>query len=130
MGSVNETEVLRVMATTRDPQVSVDICLAMIDVAPKVLSDVMGVAYVNPIGYPELMGGSSSPNVLKNVILGGGFGFILSVALVLLLDFLNNTVTDGESLVNKFGVPVLGEIPVYDVSGNNETAEREVNANA
>ena len=84
MGSVNETEVLRVIATTRDPQVSVDICLAMIDVAPKVLSDVMGVAYVNPIGYPELMGGSSSPNVLKNVILGGGFGFILSVALVLL----------------------------------------------
>ena len=40
MGSVNETEVLRVIATTRDPQVSVDICLAMIDVAPKVLSDV------------------------------------------------------------------------------------------
>ena len=31
---------------------------------------------------------------------------------------------------NKFGVPVLGEIPVYDISGNNETAEREVNANA
>ena len=27
--------------------------------------------------------------------------------------FLNNTVDDEETLRNKFGIPVLGEIPVY-----------------
>lgn len=66
-----------------------------------------------PIGYPELPSGSSSPNVSKNVILGGFFGFVLSIGLVFALKFLNNTVDDEETLRNKFGIPVLGEIPVY-----------------
>ena len=113
MGSVNDTEVLQIRATTRDPQVSVDVCLAMSEVAPEVLSNIMGVAYVNTIGYPELPSGSSSPNVSKNVILGGFFGFVLSIGLVFALKFLNNTVDDEETLRNKFGIPVLGEIPVY-----------------
>lgn len=116
MSSVNETEVLRVAATTTDPQVSVDICLAMSDVAPKVLSNVMGVAYVNPIGYPELPDGSSSPNVTRNVVFGACLGFLLSVIFTVVMKFINNTVDDSETLKNKFGVPVLGEIPVYVVS--------------
>ena len=87
MGSVNDTEVLQIRATTRDPQVSVDVCLAMSEVAPE--------------------------NVSKNVILGGFFGFVLSIGLVFALKFLNNTVDDEETLRNKFGIPVLGEIPVY-----------------
>lgn len=116
MGAIDETEVLQIRATTKDPQVSVDVCLAMSEVAPEVLSNIMGVAYVNPIGYPELPNGSSSPNVSKNVILGGFFGFILSVGLVFALKLLNNTVDDEETLRNKFGIPVLGEIPVYVVS--------------
>lgn len=122
MGSVNETEVLRVAATTTDPQVSVDICLAMSDVAPKVLSNVMGVAYVNPIGYPELPDGSSSPNVTRNVMLGACLGFILSVMFTVVVKFINNTVDDSETLKNKFGMPVLGEIPVYVVS---ESGDRD-----
>ena len=115
MGSVNETEVLQIMATTTDPQISVDICLAMSEVAPKILSNVMGVAYVNPIGYPELPEGSSSPSVLKNVLFGTCLGFILSVIFAVVMKFANNTVDDSETLKNKFGVPVLGEIPVYTV---------------
>ena len=47
MGPVNDTEVLQVMATTKDPQVSADVCLAMSEVAPEVLSNIMGVAYVS-----------------------------------------------------------------------------------
>ncbi len=31
------------------------------------------------------------------------------------MKFANNTVDDSETLKNKFGVPVLGEIPVYTV---------------
>ena len=97
----------------QDLTLTVDVCLAMSEVAPEVLSNIMGVAYVNPIGYPELPSGSSSPNVSKNVILGGFFGFVLSIGLVFALKFLNNTVDDEETLRNKFGIPVLGEIPVY-----------------
>mgnify|MGYP000685968019 CR=1 FL=1 len=41
------------------------------------------------------------------------FGFVLSIGLVFALKFLNNTVDDEETLRNKFGIPVLGEIPVY-----------------
>lgn len=126
MGSVNETEVLQVKATTKDPQVSVDICLAMSEVAPEILSNIMGVAYVNPIGYPELPAGSSSPNMSKNVILGGILGFVLSTALVVLTKMLNNTIVDGESLGSRFGISVLGEIPSYEFSIEKDSSKGEV----
>ena len=82
----------------------------------------MGVAYVNPIGYPELPDGSSSPNVTRNVMLGACLGFILSVMFTVVVKFINNTVDDSETLKNKFGMPVLGEIPVYVVS---ESGDRD-----
>ena len=130
MGAVNDTEVLQVSATTRDPQISVDVCLAMTEIAPKVLADIMGVAYVNPIGYPELPAGQSSPNVAKNVVLGAVFGMIISVGFVIFLNLMNNTITDGESLRNRFSIPILGEIPVYEVSdANKEISEEGVKSN-
>ncbi len=130
MGAVNDTEVLQVTATTKDPQVSVDVCLAMTEIAPKVLANIMGVAYVSPIGYPELPAGNSSPNVLKNVILGGIFGIIISAGFVIFLKLINNTITDGESLRNRFSIPILGEIPIYEVSeANKEISEKGVKSN-
>lgn len=123
MGPVNDTEVLQVRATTKDPQVSADICLAMSEVAPEVLSNIMGVAYVSPIGYPELPSGSSSPNLAKNVAYGGFTGFVLSIGIIFVLKLLNNTVDDEETLKNKFGLPVLGTIPAYATTGS------EVNKN-
>ena len=123
MGPVNDTEVLQVRATTKDPQVSADICLAMSEVAPEVLSNIMGVAYVSPIGYPELPSGSSSPNLAKNVAYGGFAGFVLSIGIIFVLKLLNNTVDDEETLKNKFGLPVLGTIPAYATTGS------EVNKN-
>lgn len=123
MGAVNETEVLQITATTKDPQVSVDVCLAMVEVAPKVLSEVMGVAYVNPIGYPELPKYASSPSVFKNVLVGGFMGFLVSVFIIVAIRILDNTITDAESLRSKFEVPVLGEIPIYDVPEEGDEAD-------
>ena len=67
---------------------------------------------------------------MKNVILGGIFGIIISAGFVIFLKLINNTITDGESLRNRFSIPILGEIPIYEVSeANKEISEKGVKSN-
>ncbi len=120
LSAVDETEILSVKATTEDPELSADVCNAMVEVAPKVLKEVMGVAYVNPIGYAKVPMESSSPNNKKNALMGGVLGFLLACAFYIIRDLISNTVDDAETLSNRFGISVLAEIPNYtDLKGEN-----------
>ena len=55
----------------------------------------------------------TAPNVLRNGLIGAVLGLVLSVAVVLLREFLDNTIRDKESLQIQINVPVLGEIPSF-----------------
>ena len=53
-----------------------------------------------------------STGLARHVALGAIFGFVVSVALVLLLDYLDITVRNPEDLEKKLDLPVLGIVPL------------------
>jgi capsular polysaccharide biosynthesis protein len=55
----------------------------------------------------------SSPNVAMYTALGGLLGLILSCGIIILIDYLDNTVKGGEDLSQRYGLPVLGEVPSF-----------------
>ncbi len=62
----------------------------------------------------------SSPQPLRNAVLGLVAGLILGIGLILLMERLDRRVHDASELENLFGVPVLGAIPdspAYQRSG-------------
>jgi capsular polysaccharide biosynthesis protein len=56
---------------------------------------------------------ASSTGLTKRIILGGAFGLILAVFLVLLLDYLDITIKSADELERRLGLPVLGIVPRF-----------------
>jgi len=56
----------------------------------------------------------NSTGVAKKVELGGLFGLVIAVLLVLALDYLDITIKSPEELENRVGLVVLGIVPRFD----------------
>jgi capsular polysaccharide biosynthesis protein len=57
---------------------------------------------------------SSSSGLTKRMILGVAFGFILSIFIIFLLDYLDITIKSPDELERRVGLPVLGIIPRFN----------------
>ena len=111
MSSVDETAMLRITATTTDPDLSKAICDAYAAVAPVQLKEVMEMGTIKPMGDEAKPGSKVGPNVTKNAVLGGVIGMVLACAVVLVIYMLDNTVTGEREIKRRLNVTVLGEVP-------------------
>jgi capsular polysaccharide biosynthesis protein len=118
--AVEDTEILRVDVTTGSPKLSAEICTYVTDVAPETIIRVIGAGSVEPIGKVKVPKTPSGPNVKKNTVVGFVAGFVLAVAVVFMIYFMDNTLTNGDAFKNRINLPVLGEIPSYDLGGKGE----------
>jgi capsular polysaccharide biosynthesis protein len=57
---------------------------------------------------------ASSSGLTKRMILGAVFGLIVSIFVILLLDYLDITIKSPDDLERRVGLPVLGIIPRFD----------------
>lgn len=111
MGAVDDTEVLKIEAETKNPQLSASICQIIAEEAPSVLKRIVKAGSVEVIGTAEVSNQKSSPNNKKNCIIGALLGLFLSALFVILRYALDRTVKGEEDLKNILDIPVLGEIP-------------------
>lgn len=111
ISAVNNTEVLQVTVTSEVPKFSADICTYISELAPEIIIRTTKAGYVETVSPAKVPTGPSGPNVMRYLILGMVAGMAVSIGITLLLSFLDNTVKSGEELKQRFGVPVLAEIP-------------------
>lgn len=114
ISTVDDTEVLNIAATTEHPEISADICNYMAEVAPDILKRVIKAGSVETISPAEVPTQASSPNKKRVTLIGAFIGFIISLAIAILISLFNNKVTTGAEIKEKFGVPILAEIPTFD----------------
>ena len=111
MSAVNETALLQIAATTPDPNLSKAICDAIQAVAPeKVQAVMLGIGTITVVDSPE-RGVRMPSNTVRNGMLGGIIGFILSYGIFLINHLLDNTIKDEKDLKTRFNVNVLGVVP-------------------
>ena len=111
--SINSTEVLRITVLTHDPQLSVDICNAYMEIAEDVLDDIFGAGSVKVISSPEFPGGPSAPNVLQYTWTGGILAAAVIALICLLIMLADNKVTSEKVLSDRYSIPVLGNVPDF-----------------
>lgn len=112
-GTVNETEIIQISATTPSPTISAEICRIIADTAPSVINRVVGTGFVETINEAKVPLLPSGPNAIKNGIMLAAIGFILICGIIILRYMLNRTINNGEEFRNKCSLPVLSEIPTY-----------------
>lgn len=110
MSAVDQTEVLKITAITRNAELSAKLCNLMAEVAPEFLVRVVGAGSVEKIGDAKIYNAQVSPNVVKNSVLGMLIGIVLSVMLIIAIDSLDNTVKDTNEIGERFEKPIIGEI--------------------
>jgi len=72
-----------------------------------------------------------SPSVDDNLLIGGILGIIFGLGLAILVEYLDDSVKDAESIQTQLGLPLLGSIPMmgrHDVpliAGNEESSSRK-----
>ena len=121
---MENTTLLKVSAKHSDPKTAQRACSAMAyaiaDTFPTVTGEVTSAKVVEDATAAV----QTAPNVLRNGLIGALVGLVLSVAVILLREFLDNTVRDKDTLQMQMDVPVLGEIPSFTPNHSRKGGKR------
>ncbi len=109
--TVENTEVLKITATTNDPYLSANLCNGYADIAPEVIRDVIKGGSVQVLSRAKADGIPTSPNTPLFTLIAFFLGFVLSAVVYFLIDMFANTVKNEQDLTNKCNATVIGSIP-------------------
>ena len=117
VSSVNDTQIMRITVTATDPEIALDVCREITNVAPDVIIDAMEAGSVKLISAAKTSWVPVSPNVTRNTMYGAVVGFLLTCGIIVLFTILNNKVKS-ESDISQMDLALLGVIPTYELGGN------------
>ena len=118
-GSVNNTEVFSVTVTSTDPQEAEHIANTIAQVLPGKIAGVVEGSSVNIVDYAVVPSDKVSPDVKMYTIAGLMIGLILSCAIIVLIEVLDDQIrSEGYLLENYPDIPLLTVIP--DLMGDRD----------
>lgn len=126
IAQVGSSNMLRITATTSDPALSYDVCRAFEQMASERIPKV-GNVRIELMDSPTVASAPSSPNIMKNSVIGALAGFVLCAAVVILIEMLDTTVKDGEETARQLDILLLAEIPdIYSTKDPERYSEHKL----
>lgn len=113
-----------ISVSDKDPVVAQQIASCVAEVSSDVVKEVMDLEKVNVAEEANLPLEKSSPNLKKNVLLGGAAGVFVSLLLIVVFYLLNDRIRTPEDVKRYLGLNTLGQIPVLENSGNTKRMQR------
>lgn len=110
---MEDTALLKISAKHSDPKTAKRVCSAMAHAIADMFPTVTGEVTSAKVVEDATAAVQTAPNVLRNGLIGALLGLVLSAAIILLREFLDNTIRDKDTLQMQINVPVLGEIPSF-----------------
>lgn len=109
--SANNTEIMRVTVTCDDPYEASVIANTIAEVLPERISEIIDGATMEVVdsAVPSLK--KVAPSVSKYTALGLLVGVVLSVAVLVVLALLDDTIHDEEYILRTYDYPILGKVP-------------------
>lgn len=121
--TVQETAFLQLSVTNPSPDLARRACDAMAVASASALTEIGEVGSARVIGTAS-NAVKTSPNVTKNVLLGALIGLVLPLLIIVISVFTDNTISDKEDLQARLQIPVLGEIPSFDLVSNKKGGKK------
>lgn len=108
--SVNESELMKIAVTCKEPADAVTIANSIMGIAPGLLAETVKVGNATVIDTAE-DSKKVSPNTSMNTIIGFMIGLIISILVVLVINMLDQTVKDEDDVTENYHIPILGSVP-------------------
>lgn len=112
---IKTTEILEIQVTNTDSELAASIANTMAQEFSKAVIEIKKVDSVSIVDAAVIPDKPIKPNKTLNVLIAFVAGFMASVGLVFLLEYLDNTVKTSNDVENLLGIPVLGIIPNYEL---------------
>ena len=108
---ISNTQILQIKYQSKDPNEAKDVLKSVTDEFIVTAKELVPNGNVRIIEEVELPQNPVSPNKKMNIAIAFLLGLMVSVGLVFLLEYLDNTYKNKEQLEKDLGIPVLGAIP-------------------
>ncbi|MBR0447809.1 MAG: hypothetical protein IIX28_05030 [Clostridia bacterium] len=116
-GPVNETEVMQVTVTCNNPYEAAKIANGIAAVLPQRITEVIEGASMEVVDSAIVDTEKVAPSITLYTAVGFLVGMLLSVATLIIIALMDNTIHDEEYVIRTFGYPILGQVPnLYDPS--------------
>ena len=109
--AIEETNLITIDVKTTDPHDAYLITKSIIRNAPSRISRVFEGGSVKVIEYPKEATSAISDSAFKRGIIGFIAGAALAMLIIFLINLFDTRVKSSEELTNRYGLPILGEIP-------------------
>jgi len=108
---VDDTEMFEFVVSSSDPKLAAQIANAIAKVAPEAIPEIMKGSSAAIIDYAKVPTTRSSPNYVKNTLIGAFVGILVAAVVVVIREVMNVRIKNEEDLNMIAPIPVLGVIP-------------------
>ena len=112
--SVNDTEIIKISVTDRDPKKARDIANSLAKIFSSEVMEIYNVSNVSILDKANLPAVASNIHVTKQIIIYFMIGFALAIAIVFMTFYFDTSIKSIEQVEQKIGLPILGGIPNYN----------------
>lgn len=121
--SVNGTAIFNVTVTSSNPAEAQLIANTIASILPTKIADIIDGSLGAVVDYAVVSTSPTLDNTTKNTILGAMIGAMFVIAIVVLRQLLNQEIKSENELVAMFNIPVLANIPDYNVKASGYYSE-------
>ncbi len=119
---VTNTEIIKISVSDEDPELAADIANEIAVIFSAEVKEIYNLSNISILDKAEVATTPSNISFIKATIIAFIVGFFLSVGIVFIIFYFDNTVKSVEQLEEKFDVPILGTVPTYSVVKREERA--------
>jgi len=108
---VNETEIIKLSVTHDDPKEAAVIANETAKIFMEQVKQIMNIDNVQVIDRALVPENAVSPKPMLNIAIAGVLGIMLSVFIIFILEYLDNTIKTANDVEKYLDLPVIGMIP-------------------
>lgn len=110
------TSVMNIKVVSEDAETSAIIANIVLKRANEVYQDIVEGGVVKTVNTATVPEAPSSPNTVKNIIIGFAFGFIFSCGIIIVLELVDTKIKPSDDLEQMYGIPLFAEILDFESS--------------
>lgn len=114
MQALNQTEIFRIRVVTEDPDESYQLATTISELAPQKIIDIKDADAVRVVDPAVMPTAPTSPNVVRNTLMGFLLGIMLGVGIGFLVEISDRRIKGEDDLLRVYKLPVLGSIPINE----------------
>ena len=114
--SVNDTEVLKVTVTSKDPYEAAKIANSIAEVLPTRISEIIEGSSMKIVDSAVVKLQKVSPSITKYTAIGFFLGTFASIAILAIIALADGTIHSDEYIIETYKYPILAKIP--DLTGD------------